>query len=202
MKKLLAKGVLTWDGAERRSDRYGAIHLGSPVDSELVGQRVRLTAVVTATCKSGHIGDLTLQIFPSIPNLGEIVDLGVGTLRTAPCSWPDPNPVITLEPGDGRETFWFDPRKLYRLHEQTVEIFVEETSEEFSPVPIIEAGEESIVVVEKESNTNTIQVKGPQPTRVLPKIVPLGDGLFLLNRDYAVGERVQTDRSVFDDVDE
>lgn len=91
MKKLLAKGIFSWDGAERRSDRYGSIHLSStPYEgsavvvveydtallNELDEERVHLTCVVIEARESGHIGDLSHGFYPSKPDVGEIVDLG------------------------------------------------------------------------------------------------------------------------------
>jgi hypothetical protein len=146
----LAHGVFTWSGSERRSDRYGSFNLlAEPFDGKevtkptydtevakkLEDKRVRIFVRVLATRKSNHIGDLFLGILPSTPEVGEEVDLGVGILHTEPCEYDHKVTSTSLEPGDGRDTFWFDPRKLYRLHDQTVDIFVEETADEFTPAP-------------------------------------------------------------------
>jgi hypothetical protein len=40
--------------------------------------------------------------------------------------------TVIMAPDDGRERFWIDPRQLYKLHDQTVELYMEETTEKFS----------------------------------------------------------------------
>lgn len=144
----IANGIFMWSSAERRSVRYGAFYLAKTTFDEasvveqvfnvdgltpFEGKRVKLTAVVTESRKSGHIGDLNLGIEPSQPKVGETVELGVGTFELNPAD--DGSPLYTLRPGDGRKTLWIDPRKLYRLHDQTVDLFIEVTEEAFSPAP-------------------------------------------------------------------
>lgn len=134
----LGRGVLTWDASERRSDRYGAVWLipegenslteGRPpslVDAvhnlEWDGSEGELIAVVTATRESTHIGDLAHGIFPQTPEVGEIIVLGEGALffETAPFG----GFTVGLRPRDQRSCLWLDIRKLYRAHEQSVELF-------------------------------------------------------------------------------
>jgi hypothetical protein len=46
-------------------------------------------------------------------------------------------PAVVLRPGDPRDELWIDPRKLYRLHDQTVELLIEETEDAFSSVAVL-----------------------------------------------------------------
>lgn len=135
------RGIFAWGADERRSDRYGFITVtpenydlsaSSPVsidDQEgfaaLAGRRARITAVVVEARRSGHIGDLFRGFHPSTPKVGKQFKLGEGTLRIKPAAWSGIGLEFGLEPDDGRQTDWFDPRKLYKLHDQTVEITVE-----------------------------------------------------------------------------
>jgi hypothetical protein len=124
---ILGEGVLNWSRSERITDRYGAIHLAAtPMDGPYAtwenapaGQQGSLTAHVTETRPSGHIGDLFRGIGPSTPEVGEAVTLGTGTLFT---ETDDSVPSIGVRPDDGRETDWMDPRALYRVHNQTVRL--------------------------------------------------------------------------------
>lgn len=56
--------------------------------------------------------------------MGEIVDLGVGEIFVTSQDWGAGKVGIGIKPADGRETDWLDPRKLYRLHDQTVEVVI------------------------------------------------------------------------------
>jgi len=126
-------GIFGWPPYERKSDRYGFFFLDSGkacLETKnvlgLVGRRVRLSAVVIEARDSKHVGDLFHGIFPSRPSVGEVVDMGTGTLSLGPKSdGTQGEMVIGLVPEDGREYFWIDPRKLYRLHDQTVELWAE-----------------------------------------------------------------------------
>src|SRR5581483_2436230 len=150
MKHLVGRGIFGWDSSERRTNRYGAIHLSNgpysgPDRAEVFhnrealgrafGMKVRLTVKVVESRKSTHVGDQALKISPSQPSVGEEIDLGVGDLDLE--QGYDGTPDIVLQPGDRRKELWIDPRKLYRLHDQTVEVFIEETSEPYSPKPDI-----------------------------------------------------------------
>lgn len=129
-----ATGIFSWPGEERRSNRYGFVGLW-PNDYEhtasvlpdvdlfalrlLQGRRVRMAAKVLEARESGHIGDFFRGIYPSKPDVGEVVYLGEGTLVLGNCAGV---PLVGLQPDDGREHDWIDPRALYRLHDQTVEL--------------------------------------------------------------------------------
>jgi hypothetical protein len=132
-----ARGILSWPARERRSDRYGTIGLykqnydetvSTAVDlniDELVAYtdtKVRIVATILEARQSGHIGDLFRAIFPSMPTAGQSFDLGAGTLFI---TFEDgEEPVFGLRPDDGRATDWFDPKTLYQLHDQTVELSI------------------------------------------------------------------------------
>jgi len=143
-KTLIATGIFMWDSSERRSDRYGRFYCGSETysakdkvlptfESEaakaLMGKRVRITVEVVAARESGHIGDIFHGISPMKPEKGDIIDLGVGTFDVGRNYNDDPD--IGLCPNDGRGNWWINPHQLFKLHDQTVKVFVEETQDEF-----------------------------------------------------------------------
>jgi len=138
---ILGEGILSWHPSERRSKRYGSINLSDSNFNEdakaefwlnqeglgqLQGKRVRLWCIVLEERTSGHMGDLNLGLRPIRANRHEMIQLGVGILTL------DCNPIgtsIGLHPSDGRQHFWLDPRKLYRLHDQTVQLQCIETDQ-------------------------------------------------------------------------
>lgn len=181
-------GVFGWDGKERRTNRYGSVHLDSapyangPVAkayvhqdklNELCDKRVQLTAVVVETRESGHIGDLSLGIKPSMPSVGEEIDLGVGIMQIMD-SW-DHIPAIALRPGDNRAEFWIDPRKLYRLHDQTVNLFAEETAADFTPAYNASS---DLGAISNGDGSFQVKTKSDKPLRILPRIQKIEPGLF------------------------
>lgn len=207
----LGHGVFTWSGTERRTDRYGSFNLlaepyecadvtkptyDTEVAKKLEDKRVRILVRVLETRKSGHIGDLFLGIGPTTPEVGEEVDLGVGILHTEPCEYDRKVTSTYLVPGDSRETFWFDPRKLYRLHDQTVDVFVEETDQEFSPAPDFKKTDEEGLLANGDGSFQSKGVEISGRTRIKPKVERLGDGLFLMTSPGAFkqGERVKYDQ--------
>ncbi len=204
MREMMGKGIFGWEGNERRSNRYGAIHLAhQPFDgsaqTELVhnqqimdslsGKRVRLTAKVIESRPSSHVGDWFLKIKPSQPDVGEEVDLGVGVLSIDPGYGGEPEYV--LHPADGRRVFWLDPRKMYRLHDQTVEIYVEETSAPFSPAPEFRASSEASAFDNGDGSFQLKNVGTEETCKVLPHIDNLGDGMFRLTHQPGAGVRMR-----------
>lgn len=133
---LIGTGALTWDGVERRTDRYGTVtvhdsnadnepitnnsHLKFDLIEQLKGKSGQLIAEILETRKSTHIGDMFRRIYPSTPDKGDIIELGDGRLFVRSYSWAN---CIGLEPNDGRLKDWLDPVALYRCHEQTVNIY-------------------------------------------------------------------------------
>lgn len=212
-KTLIAKGILSWDGVERRTDRYGSFALDTkPFDGPDTAEvthnmeaiwafetrRVCITVKVVESRKSGHLGDKHHNIYPSQPKVGEVIDLGVGTFEVTP-AWTG-TPAFSLRPDDGRMSFWFDPRKLYRLHDQTVEVYAEETTDDFSAAPDIKAEiEPSAMHAEDTPEGAVMQIKGPwkeEGTRlhVEPRIERLGDGMFILDPLPLPGQRMKVTR--------
>lgn len=133
----IGTGVLNWQRSERVSDRYGAIHLtidqttlehatsdNAPestyihFDPSLIGQKGKLMAKVMEARDSYHIGDLFRGVFPTKPEIGEELELGIGTLFID-------EDEIGLKPDDGRDHDWLEINALYRLHNQTVELSFE-----------------------------------------------------------------------------
>lgn len=136
--KTLGTGVLTWDRSERVSDRYGYVYLmtagansqnnvGTAVplaSAPIAGSRGRLLAEVLEARESTHIGDLFHGVFPTTPNVGEVITLGEGELVIKP-SYAGYDSV-GIRPDDGRDNLWLDIRALYRCHEQTVRLIFQE----------------------------------------------------------------------------
>lgn len=201
----LAFGVFGWCSTERRSNRYGAFTItdapfsdvkvaDSQVDvstiESLVGKRVKLTLVAEEIRPSEHLGDMHYKLKPSTPEKGEVIDLGVGILGLGKTSYGEY--AIALSPGDGRTQLWIDPRKFYVAHDQTVTVFAEETTEDFSPRPPFKpVGGEEVTAV----GDNDLQVKGIEEgatIRLHPKItrIPGTTDCFMVSSDFKAGEVV------------
>lgn len=136
---LLGVGSLNWDGMERRSDRYGMVSLfkensedkiiepNTKIEEQAikahVGQKGKLVVKITATRESTHIGDIFRGLSPSTPKVGKVFTLGDGTLF----SRTDINGQIHvgLQPDDDRQSDWLNARTLYKVHEQSVELYFE-----------------------------------------------------------------------------
>jgi hypothetical protein len=184
--KLLGNGIFSWGAEERRSNRYGSFNLCSESYKgetpgkapeftsdlhRLVHKRVKLMVRVTETRQSGHVGDLALRIKPTTPEVGQEFILGVGILQLEPCSW-DSLSSIALIPKDRRSDLWIDPRILYQIHDQTVELYGEETEEDFHEAPGIEFEEGAISLGEIG-----IQAKKICAISIPPKIKEMGRGM-------------------------
>ncbi len=137
-------GIFMWGPRERQTQRYGVFYLTARTYDDKVssnldfpraleGRRVRVYAVVTESRNSGHAGDRAIGVYPSRPEVGERVEIGVGRLGESRRA--EGEVAVVLQPADGRAHFWCDPRPWYRLHDQTVDLYVEETNEAFSPAP-------------------------------------------------------------------
>lgn len=202
----VGRGIFTWNGSERRSDRYGSFVLSgadynqttscSPkLDFEalqpFLGRRVRLTCKVLETRPSGHIGDLFLGIKPSTPEVGDLIELGVGHVTTAPCGWSEPVSCVILQPEDDRQKFWMDPRILYRLHDQTVELYAEATEDPCHPAPVFEAatGMKSTGEVDPYFQVKNVDLEAID--RILPAFESLGEGLFTEKSPRLEGEDME-----------
>lgn len=209
MSERVGHGVFGWSGTERRSDRYGAFvlaatpyassdrianHLDVATLRPLDGKRVRITCKVIANRESGHAGDLALKVFPTTPDVGEVVDLGVGTLRLEDAGY-DGMTAVAMVPGDGRDTFWFEPRKLYRLHDQTVDVFIEETTEDFSPAPTFKSTSDPVSIDVGDGYIQAKGVKDGVNYSAPPKVERVGDGLFFMdNEPHVAGRRRKLER--------
>lgn len=144
----LGRGWLNWNRIERIGDRYGSVGLMDKEGSKtlpsvagiekLEGHKGRLIAVVRKTRTSGHIGDLFRGFQPTTPEVGEEIVLGSGVLffwedvekpklpeiltGFPPKTWE----YVGLKPLDARTTDWLDPQKLYRAHDQYVDLYFDE----------------------------------------------------------------------------
>lgn len=196
----IGHGVFNWSRDERVSNRYGVFYLISTpmymaacttafMDANamqpFLGKRVRIVCKVLETRDSPHVGDLALGISPFTPNVGEEITLGVGNLIRK--DYPeDPFMGIGLQPEDCREQLWIDPRILYRLHDQTVDLYLEETDEPCSPAPEISCAKGTW-----GTGSGGIQAKLVSiPDRISPTVTSLGQGLFMMSMDTTFGKKL------------
>lgn len=119
----LGTGILSWDGEERRSNRYGSISLLKSMDSgettELLipeGHGVLLVKVVTPQ-KSRHTGDLSRGIFPRTPRFGQVIVLGAGRFFAIGKA------RVGVKPAIARPDDWLDPHALFDCHESVVNLY-------------------------------------------------------------------------------
>ena len=136
---LIGTGALTWRREERLTDRYGSVMMDthSSFDQQIAdkatlylatikkycGQYGQLVCEVLETRKSTHIGDLHRDIKPSTPEVGDMITLGTGKLFHEHRDGVDNVGLV-----GNRETDWLNPRMLYRVHEQTVNLYFEPIS--------------------------------------------------------------------------
>lgn len=84
-----------------------------------------LKAKVLETRQSLHIGDLARRISTSIPNVDSVIVLGEGMLFYHRYEDEDFN-YVGVEPTDPEKEYdWLDPHQLYKVHQQTVELWFE-----------------------------------------------------------------------------
>lgn len=202
---MIGYGILTWGGEERRGDRYGSIvlmgqnynqdsevkpYVNAEAVSQLDTKRVRLTAKVMETRQSGHIGDLFLGLSPSTPEVGEVIELGVGVLNVG-AAWEPGLTKFVLEPEDGREHFWIDPRLLYRLHDQTVELYAEETTDACHAAPDLKSGDSGVAGTgDPDAQWQTKGVEAEDISTIEVQVESLGDGMFRVSPpDMSEGSR-------------
>lgn len=129
--------------------------------------------------------------------------VGVGDLDIA--SADDKTPTIVLLPTDGRDQLWMDPRRFYRLHDQTVDVYIELTDEAYS------TSMQDLMTQEGGAIGNgdgSFQVKNvPIPTSIPPVVKSHGDGLYSFSAPSTErGKRIRLydgpSGSIFSDVDE
>lgn len=195
---LLCTGIFTWNGSERRSNRYGSFWMSASsyngeipatppklhhdAINSLVGKRVRVEVKVVEGRPSGHIGDLFLGIFPNPLPVGRSIELAIGTLFTKE---QDGQQTLIVQPDQPRSDCWIDPRILYQLHDQTVEVWAEESSAPAHPEYSGTAATDEAIVTESTADSATLQVKTRnemEGMRVPPTIEAHGDGLFVMSQ--------------------
>jgi hypothetical protein len=193
--KPLGSGIFAWSADERHSGRYGAFFLSPsnldetehhPVQLDLTtlstlnGLHVRITLRIRASRPCGHVGDFALHLAPGPPpEPGTLIELGVGRLFLLDHGdFPrDAHPTgvgIGLAPSDGRDRLWLNPVVLYRLHDQSVELFVQPTSDaETPPSPLLNIPAEDGLYVGPDGTS--VQILGiplaeAQALMILPEI--------------------------------
>jgi hypothetical protein len=153
MPKIEIEGAVSWNGKERRMDRYGGISLfqkvanvnegesSPPVDFNpvfpLIGKRIKLSATVLESNVSCHIGDMFRGISPSQTPVGETVELGTGLFVEYEGDADCPQIIFRRDERDKDDDDWMDPRDLYRLHDHVVRLTLETVEAETSANPSI-----------------------------------------------------------------
>jgi len=143
-----------------------------------------LLAVPTETRQSDHVGDDSRKVYPSTPEVGEEIPLGQGTLFREDCSWG--SDAIGVQPTDGRTQDWMDIKALYRVHEQTVDLFFIPGGE-MEPYEVGASNEEGSVTTGSDGTGAYFQVKSKSRSeegRIVPQVKPLGGGMFVIGGDY------------------
>ena len=210
----LGSGIFSWCATERRFGRYGSfflarsdsnetvrrdVHLDLPALRALEGMHVRISLRVAESRPSGHGGDQFLQLFPGVPPaVGSTIELAVGRLILLDHSGfpPDDHPTrvgIGIAPSDGRRHLWLDPEKLYRLHDQTVDLCVKPTCDpESDPSPLVDRVLEDGVMVNADGES--LQIRGAgfggRPFIILPEVEPTPDGVRIRDASSAPGKRL------------
>jgi hypothetical protein len=201
MSNIVGFGIFTWEGFERRSNRYGSFTLCSKDYNETTtvepflndlsgfqGKRVRIVAKIITARESGHLGDKILGIYPSMPEIGEEIEIGVGIFNCKESTWNNFNEIFLL-PNDGRNKFWIDPHILYQLHDQTVEIYIEETDMDFSVFDMPKVSNDVVgVAVEGSMQFKTLNNKVTVGANIKP--VRGTKGTFSIS-PYEAGEYVK-----------
>ena len=198
----IGSGIFSWCSVERQSGRYGAfflapsdfgetvqrpVHLDVQALGALRGRHVRIAVEIVESRPSGHAGDRFLEVFPGAPPpVGSVIELAVGRMILVDQSdipvRDHPTRIgIGILPSDGRTHLWLDPRILYVLHDQTVAVLVEETTDpETPPSPLLQQPVEDGVIMNPDG---TLQLRGAafmaSPViRIVPEIEPLPGGGF------------------------
>lgn len=213
--RVIGSGIFTWCSSERRSGRYGTfflapsdfaervqrdVHLDVATLRALEGRNVRIALRVLESRPSSHLGDGFLRIVPGAPPAeGSVVELAVGRLLLADQTYhavqhhPTQLGIGTV-PSDGRMELWLDPRPLYVLHDQTVELLMEETGDpESAPSPLLDQQVESGAMMARDGET--MQLRGKEFERcsfvtILPDVEPVHGGLRITPQRPEPGKRM------------
>jgi len=114
----LGEGFLLWLEQERYSDRWGLVFLAERREENaphvplhtcgLVGRRGRLVVQVLEVRDEPVLGDVFRWLMPERPQVGEIFELGEGTIMQ------DGAFQVGCRPDDGRPIDWLNPKALFR----------------------------------------------------------------------------------------
>ena len=154
----------------------------------LKGKNVKISCRVAEARQSGHYGDAFLGLVPSTPKVGELIEIGIGPFHFEHDACSPQLFAFGIKPSDGREEFWCDPRVWYRLHDQTVELHIEETDELETPDPtqfLAQCEYDKVI----SNGDGTFQAKSNVKTgvKIAPNIEKIEDGLFLMHGPTATG---------------
>lgn len=213
--RTIGSGIFTWCSSERRSGRYGTfflttsdfeervqrdVHLDVAALRALEGLNVRIALRILESRPSGHIGDQFLRVFPGAPPPeGSLVELAVGRLLVADHSYhavrhhPTQLGIGTV-PSDGRSELWLDPRLLYLLHDQTVELLIEETGDpESAPSPLLDQPVKDGVMMAADGETMQFRGAGFEHcslVTILPDVEPVPGGFLITPPRPEPGKRM------------
>ena len=191
--KKVAAGIFMWNSPERRTGRYGyffaanstfdenyqtPIYFDSKLAEELQGKRVKIQVLVKETRPSGHAGDAFLNLKPVTPEVGEEIILGVGTFTIMKDNASPTGIAIGLKPSDRRHENWIDPRNFYRLHDQTVEIYIEETNEPETLAPVLSVRADTGAILNEDGSFQVRTKKDTTGVWIKPNVISHGGGLF------------------------
>lgn len=193
--ELFGAGIVTWDSEERKSKRYGHFYLSNKdykeketfpnwLDTEnlvaLDGSKVTIYCKVLESRKSGHIGDLFLSyggnfVRPKQPQVNDLINVGTGYLHLETAK---EGLVFGLKPDDGREQLWIDPLKLYEIHDQTVELWIEETESDCSKISTVEVDNRIGAISDGEGGCQVNGINLNKKFRLRPKLESVDNDLY------------------------
>lgn len=119
-------GALGWHDKEYISSRFGYITLSGNnnfIDKDIIiAEEIELGNLyghVVSIGKSNLI-DYDENVKKKSPLVGDIVLLGQGTLV-----YSAEDNTVGLFPSHGLNDYWMNPHSLYKLHSQTIELYIE-----------------------------------------------------------------------------
>lgn len=125
-KTKIGYGVLNWHDKEYISSRFGYITLSGEnnfIDKAFIFTKQidlgNLYGKVLST-RNSELSDYDENVKVITPKVGEMILLGQGTLV-----FSEEENGVGLFPSHGLEDYWLNPHSLYKLHSQTIELYIE-----------------------------------------------------------------------------